>query len=378
MTREGPTSGLERRGEGTEHRRSIHRSDGTCQGLFRSRAPLRLGLAGGGTDVSPYCDMYGGYVLNGTISMYAYATVEPWHPGRVLYRSAEHADAYEADWESEPGDLPPTLWLHHGVARRVAREFNGGQPLGVALTTSCDAPPGSGLGSSSAIVVAMVEAMKGLLNLPLGEYDVARLAYEIERIDVGLAGGRQDQYAATFGGFNFMEFYDEGRVLVNPLRVNSSMIAELEASMVLFFTGRSRSSAEIIEAQAKSVHSVGGKPLQSMHVLKEDALAMKEQLLRGSIRGMAEVLARSWIAKKGTSDRISTPEIERVHRVAVEAGAYAGKISGAGGGGFFMFMVDAARRAGVVNALSELPGQVVPCHFAGGGSINWAAGEYIR
>lgn len=345
--------------------------------VFRSRAPLRLGLAGGGTDVSPYCDTFGGYVLNATIAMYAYATAAPWHDGRVLYRSAEHADAYEADWDMEPADLPPTLRLHHGVARRLARDFNNGRPIAVSLTTSCDAPPGSGLGSSSAVVVAMVEAMKGYLNLPLGEYEVARLAYDIERIDLALGGGKQDQYAATFGGFNFIEFYDEGRVLVNPLRVNSSMVAELEASMVLFFTGRSRDSADIIEAQAKSVSSTG-KSLQSMHALKNDALAMKEQLLRGSIRGMADVLARSWIAKKGTSDRISNAELDRIHGIAMDAGAYAGKISGAGGGGFFMFMVDAARRADVVRALSTVEGQVFSCHFTQSGSINWAVGESIR
>lgn len=179
-----------------------------------------------------------------------------------------------------------------------------------------------------------------------------------------------------FGGFNFMEFYDDNRVLVNPLRISDTVVAELEASMILFFTGRSRESAAIIEAQTKALDSEVS--LNSMHELKNDALAMKEQLLRGSIPGMADVLARSWEAKKKTSNRISNPEIDDIHATAVSAGAYAGKISGAGGGGFFMFIAKPERRNDVLRALADKHGQFFACHFTDRGSISWMAGDAIR
>ena len=344
--------------------------------IVRSRAPLRLGLAGGGTDVSPYCDEFGGDILNATISMYAYATVEPWREGMVRYTSAERAEAIEMPWDADPQQLPSFLRLHHATVRRIARDFFSNEAISVSITTSSDAPPGSGLGSSSAVAVAIVEALRSYLKLPLGEYEVARLAYDIERVDLALAGGKQDQYATTFGGFNFIEFYDGDRVLVNPLRISDSVIAELEASMILFFTGRSRDSAAIIEAQTKALDSEVS--LNSMHELKKDALAMKEQLLRGNIRGMGEVLARSWEAKKKTSQRISNADMDDIHAAAVSAGAHAGKLSGAGGGGFFMFLANPERRNDVLRALAKKRGQFFACHFTDRGSSSWIAGDSIR
>jgi D-glycero-alpha-D-manno-heptose-7-phosphate kinase len=337
---------------------------------IRARAPLRLGLAGGGTDVSPYCNDYGGYVLNAAISLYAYATIEPAPPGKVIFRATDLGEEIILDADPDMS-LKGPLQLHRGVYRRFIREFNNGQPLDIILSTHSDAPPGSGLGSSSTVVVAMVEALQKRLKLSLDEYEIARLAFEIERRDLKLNGGRQDQYAATFGGVNFMEFYDDQKVVVNPLRVQETIMAELEASLVLYFTGVSRDSAAIIDEQTRGVENGASRSLDAMHTLKEDAVQMKQKLLRGDIRGIATLLGHSWQTKKQLSELIANPAIDRVYDIAVKAGAYSGKISGAGGGGFMMFLVDPARRPEVCRALSREGGKVQTAHFASERAIAW-------
>lgn len=340
--------------------------------VIRARAPLRLGLAGGGTDVSPYCDQHGGAVLNVTIDRFAFASLTPRDDGRIVFRATDLQAAEEhAAAERLPDD--EGLRLHRGVYNRMVSEFGGGRPMGLTLTTYVESPLGSGLGSSSALVVAMVEAFRETLNAPLGEYDVARIAFEVERIELALNGGRQDQYAATFGGFNFIEFSAGERVVVNPLRIKQSVVRELEASIVLFSTGASRESARIIDQQAASV-SAGGAGLDAMHRVKAEAIAMKEALLFGRVRDMAEILNRGWEAKKETSAAISNPQIERVYAAAKAEGALAGKVSGAGGGGFMVFLVEPERRAAVLRRLSAEPGcETSVCRFTADGAATWRA-----
>jgi D-glycero-alpha-D-manno-heptose-7-phosphate kinase len=330
-----------------------------------------LGLAGGGTDVSPYCDLYGGLVLNATIDKYAYTVIEPC-PERSLVRmvAADKQESWEGD--AEPSlPLDGRLDLHKGVYNRIVREFNGGRPLPLAMTTHTDAPPGSGLGSSSTLVVSMVKAFVELLNLPLGEYDIARMAYEIERIDVGLAGGRQDQYAATFGGFNFMEFHPGERVVVNPLRIKNWIVSELEASMLLYFGGVSRDSARIIEEQSANVKRKEAAAVSAMHALKAEATTIKECLLKGDFDGLVASIEAGWEAKKRLAKSISNAQIEETYELAKKAGMRAGKVSGAGGGGFMMMFVDPARRMEVIRALETTRGQVFNCHFTETGTQGW-------
>jgi D-glycero-alpha-D-manno-heptose-7-phosphate kinase len=257
------------------------------------------------------------------------------------------------------------------VYNRIVREFNGGRPLALILTTHTDAPPGSGLGSSSTLVVAMVKAFVEWLNLPLGEYDIARLAYEIERVDVGLAGGRQDQYAATFGGFNFMEFHPGERVVVNPLRIKNWILSELEASLILYFGGVSRDSARIIDEQAANVQRHDAAVLDATHALKAEAVAMKENLLKGDFDGLVQSIQAGWEAKKRLASSISNPQIEEMYELARKAGMRAGKISGAGGGGFMMLLVDPVRRMEVIRALHRAPGRIYTCHFTRHGTEGW-------
>jgi D-glycero-alpha-D-manno-heptose-7-phosphate kinase len=339
--------------------------------IIRARAPLRLGLAGGGTDVSPYCDLHGGLVLNATIDKYAYAVIEPGPTnGGLRFVAADRQESWAGEALPELS-LDGHLELHKGVYNRIVREFNGGRPLPLTMTTHTDAPPGSGLGSSSTLVVAMVKAFVEWLNLPLGEYDIARLAYDIERKDVGLSGGRQDQYAATFGGFNFMEFHPQERVVVNPLRIKNWIMSELEASLLLYFGGVSRDSASIIDEQTKNVKQQDNKAIEAMHALKQEAIAMKESLLKGDFDGLVQSMEAGWMAKKRMAKSISNPQIEESYELAKKAGMRAGKISGAGGGGFMMLLVDPVRRMDVIRALSATQGQVFNCHFTEIGTQGW-------
>ena len=339
---------------------------------IRSRAPLRIGLAGGGTDVSPYSDKFGSAILNATISMYAYTTISPSPKEEVVFRSAD-IDLQE---RYELGSIIPsltTLQLHCGVYRRMIKDFNNNNPLSLTVNTHCDAPPGSGLGSSSAIVVSMIVAYVKFLRLNLNDYEIANLAYQIERIDLGLQGGFQDHYAAAFGGINYIEF-DGGSsgLLVNALKVKNEILAEFEASLVLFFTGISRDSAHIIEDQIKNIKSEDTSSLAAMHQLKYDASLMKKYLLKGNIRQMAQVLGHSWETKKQLSNRISNSFIEDVYSAAMDSGALAGKISGAGGGGFMFFFVDPISRSSVCKALlSKSNGLILPVYLSRQGATSW-------
>lgn len=348
------------------------KSDSFARQIVRARAPLRLGLAGGGSDVSPYCDEFGGYVLNATIDKYAYAVIETRNDELVEFIAAD----LDQRWSGRADavlDTAGALGLHRAVYNRIVRDFNNQRPLGLRLTTFADAPAGSGLGSSSTLVVTMVKAFQELLGLPLGEYETAHLAYEIERVDMALSGGKQDQYAATFGGFNFMEFYADDRVIVNPLRIKNWIISELEACTLLCFTGVSRESAKIIDEQRKSATRGNNGSIEAMHRVKQEALVMKEALLRGNFEQFAGSLRDSWTNKKKTASSVSNEGIDALFDAALAAGAKAGKISGAGGGGFMLLFVDPSDRMNVARALSLAGGNVMNCHFTKHGTQGWRA-----
>lgn len=337
--------------------------------LVRARAPLRLGLAGGGTDVSPYSDDFGGLVLNVTIDKFAYATIAPRNDDQVELIAADSKRRWTGQCTSVLQRVDG-LDLHVGVYNRIVKDFNQGQPIPVSITTHSEAPPGSGLGSSSTMVVALVHAFCELLSLPLGEYEIAHLAYQIERVDLDMAGGKQDQYAAAFGGLNFMEFYGD-RVIVNPLRIKANIKAELESSLVLFYTGVSRESAKIIAQQTAHVKSGEQKSLNALHAVKEEAVRMKEAILKADFDGFADSMRTGWASKKKMADSISNAFIDEIYDAAIAAGALAGKVSGAGGGGFMMFFVDPARRPDVMRTLAEFSGQVFTCNFTESGAQSW-------
>lgn len=335
----------------------------------RARAPLRLGLAGGGTDLSPFSDEYGGVVLNCTIDRYAFAFLSPRKDGGLAFVAK---DLGKEEFFANPDDVQSAqLLLHRGVYERIMRDFNDGIRIPMTITTSVDTPMGSGLGTSSALVVALVEAFRRLLDLPLGQYDVAHLAFEIERVDLALSGGKQDQYAAAFGGTNYIEFLSDDRVIVNPLRVPSSTLNELESSMVTAFSGQARKSADIIDQQKAGMVAHRTKTLDALLALKADAVEMKSEMLRGNVPGMAKVLERSWISKKATANSVSNTRIDELYEIAVANGALAGKVSGAGGGGFLMFIVRPEDRHDLIEALHAAGADASPVKFTHIGCESW-------
>ncbi|WP_066015976.1 dehydrogenase [Endozoicomonas atrinae] len=339
--------------------------------VVRSRAPLRLGIAGGGTDVSPYADVHTGYILNATIERYAYCTIEDIKEPKINIVATDRNIDISINYELYPFELDGMLDLHKAVYNRMVSDFNNNKPTYIKITTSCDAPVGSGLGASSTLVVAMIKCFDEYFNVGMDDYQIAYLAYQIERNDCNLHGGRQDQYSATFGGFNFMEFYSEDRVLVNPLRIKNWIICELEASLILYYTGRSRLSGSIIDQQVEKIQSGVSQSIEAMHSIKEAALTMKEALLKGDFDSFIENLNLSWESKKRTAESISNPEIDSVFQSAMSAGALGGKISGAGGGGFMMLFVKPEKKDDVISILKKSGGWTSNCQFSHEGSQCW-------
>jgi D-glycero-alpha-D-manno-heptose-7-phosphate kinase len=338
--------------------------------IFRSKAPLRIGLAGGGTDVSPYSDIYGGAILNATISLSAYASIVETGDGKIHLEALDRKESESHDCSAEL-TTNGKLDLLKGVYNRVSKDF-GIPQKGIRLSTYVDAPAGSGLGTSSTLVVAILGAFTEMLKLPFGDYDIAHYAYEIERIDLGLAGGKQDQYAATFGGVNFMEFYSEDKVIVNPLRVRPQYLHELENNLVLYFTDTSRESAAIISEQVKNVKEGKEKSVEAMHQLKEQARMMKEALLKGKLNEFGEILDFGFRQKRQMADHISNSRIEEIYNAARSAGATGGKISGAGGGGFMIFYCPGNTRFPVIDSLKKFGGEVKNYSFTKYGLTTWS------
>lgn len=337
--------------------------------LIRSKAPLRLGLAGGGTDVAPYSELYGGTILNATINMFAYATIEPREDGNIILNSIDKGEKYELK-SLQMLDIDGNLDLHKGIYNRVVKDFIQ-KPLSFELSTYVDAPPGSGLGSSSTLVVAILGAFAEWLGLPLGEYDLAHLAYEIERIDLKMAGGKQDQYAATFGGVNFMEFFKDDKVIVNPLRIHEKYLDELANNLVLYHTETSRLSSRIIEQQSRNVEQKNKITIEAMHKLKEQAIMMKESILKGELDKIGHILDFGWQFKKNMASEITNQMIDDVYDAAILNGATGGKVSGAGGGGFMFFYCPGNTRSNVIEALKKFGGQTKRYQFTSKGLTTW-------
>ena len=338
---------------------------------YRARAPLRLGLGGGGTDITPFCEEYGSYVINATIDLYAHAILEETNNNKITINAVD-LDIHII-LESKPMlNINNEPKLHLGVYNKIIKTFNNNKELSFNLTTYADAPVGSGLGTSSTMVVCLIKVFSEWLNLSLGDYEIAKLAFEIEREDLNLKGGRQDQYAASFGGFNYIEFGPgKDRVIVNPLRIKNWIINELETSILLFYTGYSRESSQIIDEQIRNSESLNDITMELMFSIKNDSTITKNMLLKGDLTGFANKLNESWIYKKNLSSKVSNNTLNNIYDNVINSGATSGKLSGAGGGGFFMFFVEPKHRYAVILTLSKFKGQIINFHFVDHGVHSW-------
>ena len=343
--------------------------------IFRSKAPFRLGIAGGGTDVSPYSDIYGGAILNVTVNLYSYATIRPLNNGKIIFKQINEGITETLEL-SEELPLEGQLLLQRGIYNSVVRRFNRNVPLSFELTTYMDVPSGSGLGTSSTVAVSIIGAFKEWLKLPLGEYDIAQYAYDIERKELQMAGGKQDQYAATFGGVNFMEFYADDKVIVNPLRIHREILNEWGHNTLLYFTDTRRKSARIIEEQSQNVVKKKETSIEAMHKVKSEAYRIKNLLLKNELNELGVALNDSWEYKKQMVKSISTPEIDEMYETAILHGALGGKISGAGGGGFMFFYCPGTVKYAVVKALEEkYSGKIYKVEFVEQGLTTWSTEE---
>ena len=336
----------------------------TRRRYYRARAPLRISFCGGGTDVSPYPEEHGGCVLSATINHHAYAALSPRRDTRLTLASLDYDLIAKYDHPKRLKFDGQLDLLKAAVrALKVKR--------GADLWTHSDAPPGSGLGASSTLMVALIGVLREWLKLDFSPYDVAETAFKIERVDLKLAGGRQDQYAASFGGFNFIEFEPTSTV-VTPLRLRRQTLEELEYRLLLCYMGQTRQSAKIIERQTRSYVEGNEKTVKALDALKVQAHEMKRALLLGQIDGFGELLHDAWEQKKRLDDGISNSHVDKLYQLARKEGAIGGKMPGAGGGGYFLLLTRFDRRHRVAAALEKHGGQVVPFQFESRGMTSWS------
>lgn len=340
--------------------------------LIRAKSPLRISFAGGGTDVPPFPEREGGLVLNATINRYAHGTLVPRHDDQISIESVDFdttANYGIEDYLSFDGNLD--------LVKAAIKEVGGRYAHGFDLFLHSNAPPGSGLGSSSTMIVTLIGLLKELRHLPLTDYQIAKLAYSIEREGLNIRGGLQDQYAAAFGGFNFIEFSGD-EVMVNPLRISPDIVLELEQNLLLAYSGQTRIADRIIDDQTSRVEGEDREAMSGLRRQKELALEMKAALLRRKLTTFGDLLDEAWHAKKQMSDRISNPRIEEMYAEAKREGALGGKVTGAGGGGYMLFYCDYRSKHKVAKALIRMGATVEEFAFETEGLRTWCVSSNGR
>jgi len=340
--------------------------------VVKSRAPFRIGLAGGGSDVSPYSDLFGGCVLNTTVSLYAKTTLIE-NEQNIIFENIEDNSRFEFEIQSE---LPinKAIALQIGAYNHIIQSF-GIAPFGFHMINQMDVPTGSGLGTSSTILVSVLAAFNELLQLNLSSIELAERAVIIEREELKMAGGKQDQYAASLGGTNFLTFEQNGTVKAEKVELSHECKNELSFNLVLFFNEQKRDSSSIIEAQMKNVQNNQKDSIEATHLVKQEALLLKNTLEKGNLKPIGDILNRNWENKQKMADGITNETINLIYQTAMKAGASGGKISGAGGGGFILFYVESQHKNKMIQALKNFKGDIIPFNLVDEGAESWVVEE---
>jgi len=314
--------------------------------LLIARAPVRISFGGGGTDLPAYYTQFGGAVLSTAINRYIYTFISRGASDalqiissdfRVFYRHEAGAN-YSTD-----GEL--------GLAKAVLREFSDTEGLDVFLASQI--PPGTGLGGSGAVAVSMITALAAWHGWNLTKIDIAEMACDISINKLKLPSGKQDEYGATMGGLNHIEFTKDGTT-VHPVIAPPGILEALQHRLMLFFTGKSRNSEQILTNQSKASREQDPATLERMQRIKDLGYEMLDTITEGRLDDFADLLHQSWLQKRGVNSAISNDQIDLAYQTARDNGALGGKITGAGGGGFLMLYCHEENQPAVTRALQNL------------------------
>lgn len=310
------------------------------------RTPVRISFAGGGTDIPSYYLKHGGLVLSTSIDKYFYTVLTEREDGRIQIISSDlkSLESIEQIERMQFGDTD--LEIPFAVFKHLGRN------IGVNLFLASEVPPGTGLGSSAAVCVNILKTLCVYQGRDLSDRELAETAFHIAREILKRPVGKQDEYAAAFGGLNALRFEADG-VEVEPLRLSPELLMDLEQSLMLFFTGSSRDSSDILAAQDQSVRNREGGVVDSLTLLKGLVPKMRDALINSDLDAFGRLLDESWRIKKRVSSKISNSLIDRVYDTALQRGALGGKITGAGGGGFMLLFCEKGKQADVRAGMKE-------------------------
>jgi D-glycero-alpha-D-manno-heptose-7-phosphate kinase len=298
------------------------------------RSPVRISFAGGGTDLPAYYEQFDGAVLSSAINKYFYTILGKRTDGRIQVISSD-LRIFET-WR----DIASKSTEGSGLEIPLAVLKDIGRDLSVDMFLASEIPPGTGLGSSASVCVNILKALTAYLHIPLSKYELAERSFHIARNQLRRHVGKQDEYAAAFGGLNFITFHKAGGVQVEPLELDVEVMRQLQSNLLLYFTGSAHNSWTILEEQEKSTSGHSGSAVNALHEVRTLAGRMREALESGELSAFGAMLDEAWQAKKLVSSKISTSRIDQLYRVAREHGALGGKITGAGGGGFLLLYCD--------------------------------------
>jgi len=311
------------------------------------RSPVRISFGGGGTDLPAYYEQFGGSVLSVAINKYFYTVLTARSDGRIQVISSDLRvfetwhDIAEASLRGSSLEIPLA----------VLKEMNC--DIAIDLFLASEIPPGTGLGSSASVCVNILKTLSTYLQHPISKYDLAERSFHIARHLLGKHVGKQDEYAAAFGGLNFITFHPDGGTLVEPIDLNPAVLTELQRNLMLFFTGSAHHSWSILKEQESSTRNQTGGALEALHEVKALGLRMRTALQQGDLREIGGLLHEGWQAKRRISTKISTPHIDELYSLALKHGALGGKITGAGGGGFLLLYCEPELQSDVREAMRQ-------------------------